>query len=69
MKSFTPTEVAWIVKLLDDEAKRLEITMTAGEATSMEQAIAAHMLENYQSIKGRLTEVVERKDKRMAIKY
>lgn len=69
MKSFTPTEIAWIVKLLTDESERLKTTMTTDGATSMEQAIAAHMLENYQSVKERLAEAVVTKNRRIAIKY
>lgn len=67
MKSFTRIEISWIVKLLDEESKRLDVVMADG-TTSMEQALAARMRENYQSIQQRLEAVVKDRDKRIEIK-
>lgn len=53
----------------EEESRRLDATMTADGATSMEQALAAHMWENYQSVKSRLAEAIENKNKRIEIKY
>ena len=58
MKTFTKTEVSWLINLLEEESRRLDATMTADGATSMEQALAAHMWENYQSVKSRLAEAL-----------
>lgn len=69
MKTFTNTEVSWLINLLEEESRRLDATMTADGATSMEQALAAHMWENYQSVKSRLAEAIENKNKRIEIKY
>lgn len=44
MKTFTKTEVSWLINLLEEESRRLDATMTADGATSMEQALAAHKL-------------------------
>lgn len=68
MKSFTRIEISWIVKLLDEEAKRLNAVMMADGTTPMEQALAAHMQENYQSIQRRMEAVVKDQDKRIEIK-
>lgn len=69
MKSFTRIEISWIVKLLDEEAKRLDAVMMVDGAAPMEQALAAYMRENYQSVKSRLAEAIENKNKRIEIKY
>ena len=69
MKSFTRIEISWIVKLLEEEAKRLDAVMMADGAAPMEQALAAYMWENYQSVKSRLVEAIENKNKRIEIKY
>lgn len=69
MKTLSRDEIEWLVKLLDEESKRLDATMWADDTTSMEQALAAHMYENYQSIKSRLTDAIENKNKCIEIKY
>lgn len=68
MKSFTRIEISWIVKLLNEESKRLDAVMMADGAAPIEQALAAHMRENYQNIQRRMEAVIKDQDRRIEIK-